>query len=181
MPLRITGAPVSGTDAGFAGAIAPTFPGFSHTTRSLTANTGFFSRLVVTRQMTVTKIAFVVTTVDAGNPNVDVGVYDAAGARLASSGAVAGKLTATGVSVVDLTAPVTLTAGTVYYVGLSSPSAVPVIGGGSLANTSVPLLMGSAGGPSAGGTAAAAHPLPASVTISHGSSGTLPVLAVKEA
>lgn len=86
----------------------------------LTASTCYYGRVVPSRNMAITKVAFFVTAADASNPAVDVGVADQTGARLVSMGAATGRVNA-GVRVV-LTLPnaVFLTAGVPYYAAFAS-------------------------------------------------------------
>lgn len=83
----------------------------------------FYERFVPSRPMTIIGVS-VVTIVAAGaNDTIEVGIMSAAGARLVTSGAVAGKLNAVaGVQTVTLS-PIVLQPGTAYYlaVALTAP------------------------------------------------------------
>lgn len=148
---------------------------------TLAANLGYFSRFVAEEELAVTKIAFVVSTLDAANPTVDVGIYDATTLqRLGSSGAVAGFLNATGLAVVSLTATTTIPAGTVCYAALSSNSASVAVVQGRSANTATNWLMFGGTPPNLmAAQKAAAHPLPASVDPLATTTNTVPLLAVR--
>lgn len=76
------------------------------------------ARFVPTRNMTIVKIGFVVTTAATADDAVDVGLFSASGARLVSSGATTGKVNSTGAKTITVTST-PLTAGTVYYAGLA--------------------------------------------------------------
>lgn len=83
------------------------------------ASTYRLMRFVPSRTLVVAKIGFVVTTAATANDSVDVGLYDAAGTRLVSSGATAAKVNgSTGKQTIDVTAT-TLQAGVAYYAGLA--------------------------------------------------------------
>lgn len=105
---------------------------------TLVAAQAQFVRFVPKRDMTVTMLAFNVSTAAGANDNVDVGIYNSALTRLASSGLVAGQVNATGVKTVNLSASVVLRAGTVYYAALLVPAfggTAPAVGGVSLGAT----------------------------------------------
>lgn len=167
---------------GQAGITAPSFRGWAAGTLTVTANRAYYMRFVPSRDMLVTSIAFMVFTVDAANPNVDVGIYDASGARLVSSGATAGKLNALGKQSVTITATL-LRAHTVYYAALSTPSAaVAQLHGASGSGTnSVFYLYGSTMPTAEAMVETPAHPLPATATgIVAGGNPAGPILAVNE-
>lgn len=90
-------------------------------TITMAANRAMAVRFCPAESLLVASISFEVTTAVAGN--VDVGIYSAALARLGSSGSTAGKLGATGVANVPLSAAVQLAAGTVYYAAIVTSSA----------------------------------------------------------
>lgn len=105
-------------DDGLPGYLAPSFRGCSTGTLTLVANRSYFARFCPTRAATVTAINFMVTTAASANDNVDVGIYNATTlARVASSGATASKLNATGPQSVALSA--SLTAGQPYFAAIA--------------------------------------------------------------
>lgn len=109
-------------DISLPGVLAPTLDGWNAVTGVFTAGRAYYGRFVPSRNMTITTLAFVVTSAAASNDNVEVGLYDAAGGRLVTSGPVAGKLNSTGVQTITITST-TLTAGAVYYAAFCYPSA----------------------------------------------------------
>lgn len=113
--MRIT--PALPTDAQQAGLYAPG-PGPSPVGAvALIASRTYIVRFVATRPMTITKIAFALSTAAGANDSCDVGIFNSGlTTLLASAGSTAGKLNATaGVQSVSLTAPYTVSQGTVYY------------------------------------------------------------------
>lgn len=113
--MRVTPAPP--TDAQQAGLYAPG-PGPSAVAAvALVASRSYVVRFVATRPMTITKIAFELTTAAGANDSCDVGIFNSGlTTLLASAGSTAGKLNATaGVQSVSLSAPYTLSQGQVYY------------------------------------------------------------------
>lgn len=93
--------------------------GYLFTTQLAGASAYRLARFVPRRTIVVTKIGFSVTNAATNNDSIDVGLYDAAGNRLVSSGATAGKVNgATGKQTIDITAT-TLSPGVVYYAGLA--------------------------------------------------------------
>lgn len=138
------------------------------------------------RVMRVSSIAYAVTTASQNDDNVDVGIFDGvSGTKLASSGAVAGKLNATGATSVNLTAGVWLNPGQTYYVGL----ACGTLGGTAatlasiaapLSNTAVTALFGAAY-PAAelSFVTSGVTALPASLS-AYGAVAVAPLLALRE-
>lgn len=108
-------------DFGFPGIIAPAGGYYSVAATALTAQRSYFMRFVPSRNMTIARATFVVTTVSGGNDTIDVGIYTGSGTtmtRVAASGATSGTLNAgTGVKSINLAA--SLTAETVYYAALA--------------------------------------------------------------
>lgn len=154
-------------------AIAPSANAFTWGT--LTATNGMRSvRFVPARSMRVTKIRFMTTVAASLDDAVDVGIYNAAGTRLGSSGATTGKANAVaGTQDVTLTAPVDLVAGTVYYLGF----AYGVVGGtaativtASFVNNAATQLFGAALG-TAEATFTSSGTCPPTITYSQISSG----------
>lgn len=103
------------------GMLAPSCPWITTSTTALTANRAYLVRVAPSRDMFIRSIAFRVTTASGTDDPCDVGVYDATGARLASSGSVTGQLNVTGTRSVTV-GPVALTAGSVYYVAIAANS-----------------------------------------------------------
>lgn len=151
-------------------------------TIALTVNGAYAVRFSPSRRMVITKLAFLVHTAASADDAVCVGIYDNAYARLATSGAVTGKLNSTGVKTVDLASSLALKAGRVYYAAVSSGTQ-----GGTacslLAHTLGNLLVCDLFGTTAGlrevGFQGAAHPLPSTLAPSSGTS-VPPILAVRE-
>jgi hypothetical protein len=95
----------------------------------LTANRAYMTRFMCPRAMTITKIAFCLTTAATADDPCDVGIYSPTNplTRLVSAGSQSGLLnSALGVKQVTIT-PISLTAGQVYYAAF----AVGAIGGTS--------------------------------------------------
>jgi hypothetical protein len=114
---------------GLPGVYAPYGGHFNTSAVALTASRAYFARVKPMRAVSVTAVAFIVTTVSSGNDTVDVGVYTVSGSslnRVAASGPTSGTLNSgTGVKTISLSA--SLTAGTVYYAAM----AIGTITGGS--------------------------------------------------
>lgn len=155
---------------------------------TLVANTAYFSRFTVPRPIEVTSMRYFLQTADAANPNVDVGIYRADATvltRLASSGAVAGKLNTGTVIDVPFTAAVLLDPNATYAAAVSSNSAgVAAISGMSFLNANYGYLVSGPGGEmpySQGRLSAASHPLPATLALGGtGPSNPVPWVAVME-
>jgi hypothetical protein len=173
---KVTGSPttpsVTGTfqDA-FAGGIAPSAPGVAGASLTLVANQAHLSRYVPERNMTITKLAYIVTTVAGSDDPVDVAIYSlnpSAGvlSRLNSLGATVGQLNSLGRKV--LTIPATrLVAGTIYYIGLScgviGTTAAVILGAGYNSTTAAG-LMGTGVPDLITGSKPASHPLPPTIS-----------------
>jgi hypothetical protein len=139
-------------------------------------------RYVPSEDILVAKIGLDVRTAATNNDSIDVGIYDAAGNRLVSSGATAGIVNgATGKQTVSIT-PTYLLAGTVYYLAL----AYGTVGGtaATLGNVTpqaagVATMFGSGAGavecsgPNAGAT------LPATATFALGSAQSFALAALE--
>lgn len=99
---------------------APSFATVSTLTPTATPNRLWASRFSPSRAMAVTKLA-VVTTVAATNDDpCAVAIYDSTATRVATSGAVSGKMNAAaGVQEISLTATYVLSPGQVYYAAFS--------------------------------------------------------------
>jgi hypothetical protein len=97
----------------------------------LTAQRSWFGRLACPRSMSITKMAFFVTSAAAADDACDVGIYSVSGSAISlmgSAGSTLGKLNSTGMKVVNLQAPVALVAGQIYYTAFAMGAA-----GGSVA------------------------------------------------
>lgn len=88
-------------------------------------------RFRVLNSITIGSSKFVLQTASAG-ATMAFAIYNAALARLATSGSVAGLLEASGPKTINLTAPIVLAPG-VYYAGLCS-SGAPTIRGWNMGN-----------------------------------------------
>lgn len=171
-----SGGSSAGREMGQPGIIAPSqYTGFAGSV--WTANQCRVSRFVPSRDLTVTKIAFSVTSADAANPATDVGIYDASGAKIVASTAATGIVNSTGVKAVTIAAT-NLEAGTVYYAAISCAGA-PTISCASLTSANVAELFGATVPNVIGGTLTASHPLPSSIA-SVGGGTAPPLLAVRE-
>src|SRR3989304_5641546 len=131
-------------DVGLGGVVAP-MGLVSSTTAAIFDTAGHFARFVPSRNMTTTTISFHLVVRDATNPNVDVGIYYLGGAGtdyllVGSSGATANKLNgaADSIQTVDLSTPASLTAGTVYWAAIASPSVVAQLSFTSYPGTTYP-------------------------------------------
>jgi len=130
--------------------------------------------------MTVTSLTFNVTTAASVNDACDVGIYDAVGARLVSSGSTLGKLNAATNPSVTVAAT-QLRAGVVYYAALACGAI-----GGTAAQSAGPSYYGYLANQLFGATLgtmelaemAAAFPLPATFTAANSFTGFF--LAVRE-
>lgn len=96
-------------------------PNSSYTvsTTVASANTARFARFIPRRKLTVVKIGFVTTNPATNDDAVDVGIYDATGAKLVSSGATTGKANATAGAQTVSVASTVLNPGVVYYAALA--------------------------------------------------------------
>lgn len=170
-------------DNGQAGIYAPAMElPVGQTTLALTANRAFFGRFSPSRETVVTKLAFVLITAAGADDAVDVGIYSSDLTRLGSAGATTGKLTGSaGVRTVDLSAPLTLTAGTVYYAAFSSGTqggSAGAVLGVSHGHGNAPDLFGATAGLRETAYMNTAHALPSSASFT--SAGNCPILAVRE-
>jgi hypothetical protein len=106
-------------DFGQPGVLAPTSGLGAATNVTLVANQAFLARFVPSRDMTITKIAFSVTTAAGADDACDVGIFSSDLATLlVSKGATNGLLNGTGRKVVTV-ASTQLLAGVVYYAAFS--------------------------------------------------------------
>jgi hypothetical protein len=162
--------------------VAP--PGGARAVVALTAGRAYAMRFVPSRNMTISSIAFQVTTAAGADDTCDVGIYDSAlTTRLVSKGATAGLLNVLGVKNVDI-GDTALTAGTVYYAAFSS---VTPFGAAAAQLLFLSLGVGSGGtffGTTAGVTEVAfkdaSHPLPASLAGFGTTAGSAPLFALRE-
>jgi hypothetical protein len=146
------------------------------------ANRGFLCRFVPSRNMTAALIGFTVSTAAGADDNVDVGIYSAAGAKLVSSGATAGKLNSQGAKTVAITAT-PLTAGTVYYGALSFGAlggTAAVVTGVGYQSVFAFAAMGATIGLVEADAKAAQHPLPDPWGALSGLTAVVPWLAIRE-
>jgi hypothetical protein len=94
---------------------------------------------VAPRNALILNVGFCVSTAAGSDDPCDVGIYDAAGNRLGSSGSTAGKLNSLGNKTIALQAPVQLVKGQVYYAAFAC---------GAIGSTAASLVMTSMGGSS---------------------------------
>lgn len=94
------------------------------------ANVAYLYAFQVNRPQTVSKARVYISN---SSGNIDMGIYDAAGNRLASAGATASP--GTGGRDLTLTAPITLVPGTLYYAAFAADNASIVLGGATGAST----------------------------------------------
>lgn len=108
-------------DEGRPGLLLPRASG-SSTTVAQTAKT-MYQRFVPSRRMTIRNFLFVTVVAAGANDTIEFGFMDGVtGNRIATSGAVAGKLNAAaGVQVVPIT-PTLLQPGTIYYSAMALPA-----------------------------------------------------------
>jgi hypothetical protein len=148
-----SGSSPPGVDVGQLGFWAPSLGLYSGqlTGNFSGANQARMVRVVCPLSQTISKIGFGVVNAATVDDPCDVGIYDAAGNLLRSSGSTLGKLNTTGAKTVPLTAPIALVAGAVYYAAM----AYGTIGGTSagITMTSPPAsgattMFGNAYGPS---------------------------------
>jgi hypothetical protein len=100
-------------DEGLPGLLIPTGRGWGPVFVASVANRGFVVRFVPSRAMAITLAAIAVNVAAGVDDPCDVGVYDASGHRLVSSGATSGLLNSTGLK--TMTLAIGLSAMTVYY------------------------------------------------------------------
>jgi hypothetical protein len=137
------------------------------TAQAVAANVGRITRFEVERDMVVSSIAFSVSTAASNDDEVDVGIYDAGGARLVSSGATTGRLNSTGRKTVAI-APTLLRAGRFYYLAISTgavggtPATLIAVSPGSLGSSQ---FFGTTIGLVETDAASSRHPLPSTWAI----------------
>lgn len=164
-----------------AGFYAPDVAWVRDNTLVLTANRAYAARFVPVVTKKITVVAFAVATAATNDDSCDVGIYDAAGNRLTSSGATAGKLNATGVKTIAL--PYTLKRGTAYYAAF----AYGAVGGTAATVATVLISSGNFGIQLFGATVGTmevyqkdtSYPLPSSIS-SPATASQVPLLALRE-
>lgn len=168
---------------GFPGAVAPSSGGWMIGTQALSAKNGRLCRLVPLRNIRVKGIGYAVTTIGNSADQVDVGIYnEVMTERLGSNGGEAGKLAATGPHVVELSAPVWLQAGVIYYIALTAGSltGAPVLAAALFAQPAANQIWGSTAGLYEVDSIASIYPLPTSLTPGGGTSSLGYLLTVHE-
>lgn len=103
-------------DNGLPGLFGPTGNGWSLAIGVATNTFHKFYRFIPSRDMTIVSLGHVVTLAATNDDSVDLGLFDAAMAKLVSTGLVAGKCNVAGSQSVAIT-PTALLAGTPYYFG----------------------------------------------------------------
>jgi len=144
-------------DNGQNGMVAPSAGYAGPATLPLTSGRTLLARVAPSRAMSVSSIAFRVTTASATSDPVSVALFSADGVRLSTSGAVTPGVNTTGTKVVALL-PVVLAPGSVYYAALSSASTATIQGTEVVADafgTALPALESGY---------VAAHPVGATIT-----------------
>lgn len=117
----------------------------SLTTAATTAGFTRFRRFVLKERMKVASLSVMLTTADAADPTAAAMLYTETGARIATSGAVAGKVNSTTVprKTFDLLSIPELEPG-VYYRAFSCASAVPQFAAETISTPAASRLRGSA-------------------------------------
>ena len=128
------------------------------TTSTLGANYAILNAFSVTRAVTVSTAYFFVQTQSG---NIDFGIYDGDGNRLASTGSTACPVA--GKASIALTAPVTLVPGQVYYLAYAVNNAVASIQKANLMTMNLPPMLGGTRYPMV--QAATSFPLPAAIAM----------------
>lgn len=128
-----------------------------------TANRVSAVRFSLPFDMTVASMGW--RSVGAGTGNVDVGILDAAGNRLASSGSTSGKKAANTNQTAALTAPLALTAGTVYYAVFETDANDGTIAGANYGSQGQEAMYGSTIGLVEGFIKDTTFPIPSSVAL----------------
>lgn len=107
-----------GHERGEAGLLAPQIGCVGQVELGIAAKRAYAVRFVPSREMTITKIAYVVTAAATSNDKVDVGIYNSTlTTKLVSSGETESQLNATGVRTVSVSSTV-LVPGTTYYAAI---------------------------------------------------------------
>jgi hypothetical protein len=175
--------PQYGYGHGQAGVYAPSCGwGAGGTPLTLTANTAWLSRFVVSEPLPMTLLAWALNTAAGSNDAYDVGLYDGGTlTRLVSLGATSGVLnSATGLrtpSVSWLCVP-----GLVYYAALSCGTigtTAAVVRGLGLGAAVAAGMFGTSAPQAEALTAAASHPLPSTITGAT-TTATVPLFAIRK-
>lgn len=171
-----------GQERGQTGLLAPQVDNTGQAALLLVAKRAYAARFVPSRDMTITKIAYVVSVAATNNDSVDVGIYNAAlTTRLVSSGETAGQLNGLGVRTITVTST-PLTAGTVYYAALvcgAVGGTAASVAGTSFIAAGFGNIFGSTAGIAITASQEAVFPLGSSFT-SGGGQASIPILAVRE-
>ena len=147
---------------------------------ALIASRAYFTRFKPSRNMLIVSIAFGVQTAAGADDACDVGIYDAAGNRIVTSGSTNGRLNVLGARTIPIT-PTLLTAGVVYYAAFAAGTF-----GGSAASVGVTQMAGTTqlfgiGFPQVEqGWMGASFPLPSTINTAGGALTACPILAVRE-
>jgi hypothetical protein len=178
----VPGAAYGSREVKQAGIIAPTSWVAGTAARGLAANRAFIVRVVPSRDIVVALIAFTVQTAATADDACDVGIYDAAMARLVSSGATTGKLNSTGVKTVAVTAT-KLNVDTVYYVAMSCGTlggTAATVNGAAYFDNFGAIIFGTGNGVFEAAVQDTAHPLPSTFVPVTGTFSTYPRMALRE-
>jgi len=169
---------------GQAGFWAPALgPYASQLASGLAGSRCYFCRVVCPVSQTISKIGFSVTAAATADDPCDVGIYDAAGNKLGSSGSTTGRLNSTGVKTVNLLAPVAVVAGQVYYAAFGSgplggtAAQVAML---SMASFNLSLGFGALVGQRETPGAIGVFPLPATLAAITGDLAGIPIMALMQ-
>lgn len=158
----LDGSPVD-RDLGQPGITAPMLALGAYTNVTMVANQAYLARFVPSRNMTIAKISFILSTAAGADDAVDVGIFSSdLTTLLVSKGATTGVLnTAAGRKEITV-ASTALVAGTVYYAALSCGTlggTAAVIQGTAINTANNAILFGSAVPNITQAQKATAHPL----------------------
>lgn len=104
-----------------AGVLTPNGPQWTTTTLLLAAGRGYFARFQLHRPRVITAALFTVTNAATSDDPVEVSIHDSTGARVATSGAVTGKLNSVVTPLKSVPVSATLAPG-IYYSGFLCPT-----------------------------------------------------------
>jgi hypothetical protein len=162
------------------GVLAPSARGWAFGSVAATASRMYVARFVPSRDMTVTKLAFVVTATTAVSGDAcDAAIYSATGAtKIAAAGSTTAILNTTGVRTIALSA--SLVAGTTYYAAFVSAVSTVTLLTANFVNFDAARMFGTAIGVIDMDQQATVTPgsTPSSLTLGVGSSQTV-ALAVR--
>jgi hypothetical protein len=152
-------------------------PPFGTALPSVVSNRAYLTRFQASRN--IAQIAFAVTTAAGADDPCDVGIYDSALTRIASSGATTGKLNSLGMKTIPLA--VTLTPGQIYYAAFAASltGTAPVVVQASYGNSSVVQMLGGTAPNTLGHIKDTSYPLPATIT-SPAIASLFPLLASRD-